>query len=187
MSSRFRADGLLRSSPATIFTYGGGTIEPLSPDPADIDIRAVAHSLSQQCRWTGHTSRFYSVAEHCVLASRFEKTLDCLLHDASEAYLSDLARPVKHAAGLGDVYRECEFALEQAIAVRFNLQPPPMSAAVKAADDAMLRREAQELIPHLGSIYAAPPKGTPHTHCWSPQAAEAFFLERFNELGGTVE
>src|SRR4051812_13091677 len=76
MASRFRADGLLRSSPATIFTYGGGTIEPLNPDPADIDIRAIAHALSQQCRWTGHTSRFYSVAEHCVLASRIERSLD---------------------------------------------------------------------------------------------------------------
>src|SRR3954471_11712639 len=125
MNSRFRADGLLRSSPATIFTYGGGTIEPLEPDPADIDIRAIAHSLSQQCRWTGHTSRFYSVAEHCVLTSRIERSLECLLHDASEAYLSDLARPVKKAPGLGDVYRECELALEQAIAERFNLTPPP--------------------------------------------------------------
>jgi hypothetical protein len=186
MSDPFRADGLLRAAPATIFTYGGGTIEPLNPDPADIDIRAIAHALSQQCRWTGHTSRFYSVAEHCILASRIERSLDCLLHDASEAYLSDLARPIKKAPGLGDVYSKCEAKLERAIALRFGLTWP-MPPRVKAADDAMLRREAQELIPHLGRIYAAPPKGTPHTHCWSPQAAEAFFLERYAEMGGVVE
>jgi hypothetical protein len=186
LNAPLRADGLLRSSPATIFTYGGGTIEPLNPDPADIDIRAIAHSLAQQCRWTGHTLRFYSVAEHCVLASRITKTLDCLLHDASEAYLSDLARPVKQAPGLGEVYLEAEFKLEQAIAERFGLAPPPMSREVKAADEAMLKREAHQLVPHLGAIMAGPPPKTPVCQCWAPSAAEARFLERYVELGGQL-
>jgi len=185
MSTALRADGLFRNTPGMIATFGGGTIEPLDPDPADIDIHAIAHSLAQQCRWTGHTLHFYSVAEHCILASRITSTLECLLHDASEAYLSDLARPVKKAPGLGDVYQAAELRLEQAIAVRFGLRPPPMSREVKAADEAMLKREAQELVPHLGQIMAAPPKGTPLTRCWSPPAAEAFFLERYVELGGS--
>lgn len=184
--TKLRTDGLFRASPAAIATFGGGYFEPLDPDPALLDIRAIAHSLSQQCRWTGHTTRFYSVAEHCVLASRITKTLDCLLHDASEAYLSDLARPVKKAPGLGEVYQEAEFRLEQAIAVRFGLAPPPMSRAVKEADEAMLKREAHQLVPHLGAIMAEPPKGTPLCKCWAPQAAEAFFLERYVELGGTL-
>lgn len=186
MSAPLRADGLFRRSPGVIATFGGGYIEPLDPDPALIDIHAIAHALSQQCRWTGHTLRFYSVAEHCVLTSRITKTLECLLHDASEAYLSDLARPVKKAAGLGEVYEEAEFRLEQAIALRFGLAPPPMSAAVKVADEAMLKREAHELVPHLGAIMAEPPKGTPHVKCWTPPAAESFFLERYVELGGSL-
>lgn len=182
--TKLRADGLFRNTPGAIATFGGGYIEPLDPDPELIDIYAIAHALAQQCRWTGHTLRFYSVAEHCVLASRITKSLECLLHDASEAYLSDLARPVKQAPGLGEVYLAAELKLEQAIAQRFGLKPPPMSKAVKAADEAMLKREAHQLVPHLGAIMAEPPSGTPHCKCWAPPAAEAFFLERYAELGG---
>lgn len=183
MSRRLNKDGLLRSSPATIFTYGGGTIEPLDPDPEDITLEAIAHALSHQCRWTGHTLKFYSVAEHSVLVSEMEPSLEALLHDASEAYLADLARPIKKAAGLGEVYLEVEAKLERAIAERFTLAWP-MSKAVAFADDALLKQEAKTLVPHLGELMPDPPEGTPAIHCWTPRSAERAFVRRFKELGG---
>lgn len=180
-------DGLVAASPDTIFTFGGGTIRPLDPSVEDIDIVSIAHSLSQQCRWTGHSSQFYSVAEHSILVSMMvpgEYKLEALLHDASEAYLSDLARPVKKAPGLGEVYLQAELALESAIAEKFQLSPPPMSAEVKYADEQMLRREAHQLIPHLGVLMPLPDWMTPWVWCWSPQMAEMKYLELFLKYGG---
>ena len=81
-----------------IITFTGKIIDPINPDPEDIDIRDIAHSLSQQCRFTGHTSEFYSVAEHSVLVSEAVPARDAalgLMHDATEAYLADLAKPIK--------------------------------------------------------------------------------------------
>ena len=51
-------------------TFTGRQFFPLDPDPQDIDIVDIAHSLAMQCRYNGHTDRFYSVAEHCVHVSR---------------------------------------------------------------------------------------------------------------------
>ncbi len=184
-TGKLNKDGLLKSAPATIYTYGGGTIEPLNPDPEDITIEAIAHALALQCRWTGHTTRRYSVAEHCVHVSRMvpkAQRLDALMHDASEAYLSDLARPIKHAPGLGSVYLEVERKLEEAIAVRFGTAPPPMSAEIKDADNAMLWREAKQLVPHLGVEMPDVPSGTPRVRCWDEYEAEYEFLQRYEDL-----
>lgn len=178
-------DGLVKDSASTIYVYGGGTIDPLNPDPNDITLEAISHALGNLCRWTGHVDKFYSVAEHCVLASYFTEDLETLMHDASEAYLCDLARPVKKAPGLGEIYLEVEANLEAAIAERFGLRPPPMSAETKAADDAMLFREAKELVPHLGALMPDYPEGTPELKLWNPVEATQAFLNRFYELGGT--
>jgi hypothetical protein len=81
----------------------GEDFYPLNPDPNKIHIEDIAHSLSLMCRANGHFTRFYSIAQHaincaneakaCGLSERVQKA--CLLHDASEAYLSDIMRPVK--------------------------------------------------------------------------------------------
>ncbi len=180
-------DGLLASSKDTIATYSGGWIRPLNPDPADINIIDIAHALANQCRWTGHVRRFYSVAEHCILAASLvpkKEKLPTLLHDASEAYLADLARPIKHAKALGQVYRKYETQLEEAIAVRFKLPPPPMSDTTKWADDAMLRVEIHELMPDSIRALWDPPEVEISTQCWTPPLAEQTFLEMFREYGG---
>jgi uncharacterized protein len=177
-------DGLLKKAPATIYLFSGGTINPLDPDPNDIQLVDIAHALGNICRWTGHVTKFLSVAEHSVLASLFTKDLPTLMHDSSEAYLSDLARPIKQAPGLGEIYLEVEAKLESAIATRFGLPQPPMSKATKAADDAMLYREARELVPTLGVEMPEIIPGTPELKLWTPEEATVAFLDRFYELGG---
>jgi hypothetical protein len=93
-----------------IRTYSGIYINPFYPEAEQIRIADIAHSLANQCRFGGHTQRFYSVAEHCIWCannvSRLVKkggntfidhqlVIAALLHDASEGYLVDLPSPIK--------------------------------------------------------------------------------------------
>lgn len=88
---------------AQIRTYTGIQIDPIHPDAEVIDIIDISHALSLLCRANGHFKTFYSVGQHsmnCMKEARArgysEKVqFACLLHDASEAYLSDITRPVK--------------------------------------------------------------------------------------------
>lgn len=181
------ADGLVTNRASSIATYSGGWIDPLDPDPADINIQDIAHALAMQTRYTGHLRHFYSIAEHSVHVARIvprDVALAALMHDAAEAYLGDLARPIKHSPGLGEAYQRCELRLEEAIAKKFGLHPPPMIASVKEADRDMNFIEAQWLLPHLGELLPSVPKSTPLPECWGPEKAEAIFLSCFAEYGG---
>ena len=87
-----------------IQTVSGRRVNPLDPSPDDIDVHDIAVALSNQCRFGGHTRRYYSVAQHaCIVSDQMlERGADAqdalwgLLHDASEAYLVDLPHPLKH-------------------------------------------------------------------------------------------
>jgi hypothetical protein len=121
-------------------TYSGVVVRPLEPRLEDIKIEDIAWSLAHQCRYNGHTKMFYSVATHCILVSKFLPRvlqLDGLLHDASEAYLSDLPSPVKQVM---PEYRRIEAELERRIAAAFGLQYP-MHPEVKWADDHVFQLE----------------------------------------------
>lgn len=178
--------GLLKatenSAGGWIATYSGGKITPLDPDPDDIAIADVAHALALQCRFTGHVRKFYSVAQHSVLASTlvpegFE--LDALLHDASEAYLADIARPIKNQPGFGEVYHEAEARLEKAVAEHFGTRYP-IPEEVKIADNLMLWAEMRDLMPN------DPPDNVKmydqEVEPWLPEEAELRFLARYAEL-----
>ena len=86
-----------------ITTYSGHLFSPLHPDAEAIDIRDIAHALARIGRANGHFSEFYSVGQHCLDCARealargcgARQALLCLLHDASEAYMSDITSPVK--------------------------------------------------------------------------------------------
>lgn len=86
-----------------IHTYSGKKFCPLDPKIEDIDINDISHALSLMIRANGHYKYFYSVAQHSIncykeaVARNYSKKvqLACLLHDASEAYISDITRPVK--------------------------------------------------------------------------------------------
>ncbi len=103
-----------------ITTYSKVHMSPLTPEAGDIQIRDIAHALSLMVRANGHFPKFYSVGQHCIhcceeaYARGYTKRvqLACLLHDASEAYLADITRPVKHHL---PKYREIEKILQDSI------------------------------------------------------------------------
>jgi hypothetical protein len=173
-----------------IQTYTGRQFWPTNPSAFDIDIRDIAHALSMMCRYSGHCTSFYSVAEHCVFVSHNvpEKyALWGLLHDASEAYLVDVPRPIKPAL---TNYLELEERLMRAVIAKFNLEfVLPMPASVKAADTAILFDERDQNL-------RKPPKawtdeGTKRLgvtlQFWQPHVAETMFMRRFEELAGPRE
>ncbi len=157
---------VLRTEKNFIRTYTGHKFWPLDPRAEEIDIEDIAHALSLSCRWTGHTYCHYSVAEHSlrvsklaqelilkknssrnatVITSAREVALWGLLHDGSEAYLSDFARPLKHFTEFGKLYKFFETQLTEAIIDRFNLMPH-MPSVVRTADRVVVQTEGRDLI-----------------------------------------
>lgn len=167
-----------------IRTFTGGWINPLDPDPDAIVIEDIAHALANQCRFTGHVSKFYSVAQHSCHVSAYleDKGWDYmwegLLHDASEAYISDLARPVKRHPDIAGVYTEAEDRLMGVIAEKFAFTYP-MSPECKEADDALLRSEQRDLM--LGATSEGP-VWTGTIAPWTPEEAEEVFLRYYSRL-----
>ena len=129
-----------------IMTYTGKKMYPLSPCMDDIDIVDIAHALSLKCRFTGHCSEFYSVAQHsCRVAMQCpdEHKLAGLLHDAAEAYLPDVSRPIKpYLYG----FEAIEENLLQVIFAKFGL-PYPFDGIIKDIDTRMCLTEGIELMP----------------------------------------
>lgn len=106
-----------------IITDSGRRFYPLNPDLRNIKIADIAHALSHQCRFSGHTKEFYSVADHCLRVAyecSDDNKLWALLHDASEAYLVDLPRPIKNTVSMAN-YLVHEQALMNAICEKFGL------------------------------------------------------------------
>ena len=165
-----------------IQTFTGRQFFPLAPDPAALDIRDIAHALAHLCRFNGHCRSFYSVADHCLRVSRIvppEHALWGLLHDAAEAYLADVPRPVKYQI---PAYRDHEAALERVIAARFEL-PWPMPPAVKHADNVLLATEKRDLMAPEPAPWhlTAEPLPDPIVPL-APAAAREAFLARFAAL-----
>jgi hypothetical protein len=136
-----------------IETASGKLFYFLDPQPDMLDIKDIAHALSMNCRYTGQCSKFYSVAEHSYLVSLLlEGTgyeLDGLLHDASEAYIADIASPVK---GFLESYKDMEDRIQGAIFNKYSLEYP-LHPAVKHCDTVMLSTEAHYLIPSRGDVW----------------------------------
>jgi hypothetical protein len=163
-------------------TFTGKQFWSLDPRVEDIDIYDIAHALSMQCRYGGHTLGFYSVAEHCCHVCDYSPPNDKLwglLHDASEAYLTDVIRPIKPYLGN---YAEIENQLMLVIATRFNL--PSMPRSVKEVDGRILVNEREQIMsraPHDWNDTGDPLIGL-QLQLWSPAQARAQFMERFSRL-----
>jgi 5'-deoxynucleotidase YfbR-like HD superfamily hydrolase len=165
-----------------------------------ICIEDIAHALSLSCRYGGHTQSFYSVAQHCCLATCIADSLGlsnelqmcCLLHDASEAYVTDLPSPLKHM--LPEFYT-IEDRFHEVIFEKYSL-PYPMPAEVKEIDLRLLVTEAPILLGELSDVWdtmlaSAEPYAegfigdllrTSLARPWSPDFAEAEYKNLFNMI-----
>lgn len=181
------------ASGSSIETFTGRTFDPLDPKFADVNVEDIAHALSNQCRFSGHTRHFYSVAEHSVRVSLWlrdealeshEVQLWGLLHDGSEAYLVDLPRPLKATKEIGFGYRAVEVNVQRAVCQRFGLclsQPD----IVTEADEVLLATEVRDLMhpekPYWGKLRRKP-TSEQRIIPWSSEAAKSAFLRRFDFL-----
>lgn len=181
----------MRDDHSWIQTYTGRCFYSLDPRPEDVDILDIGHALSMQCRFSGHTVRHYSVAQHSYILSYHVPERDALwglLHDASEAYLVDLPKPIKANSALGAYYKEIENKIMAAVCERFGL-PLEEPASVKEADGRMLTTEKRDLMIRTVDWKAWEHLGEPFDHKISPlpqHIVEHDFLSRFLELIGEL-
>lgn len=149
--------------PEYITTYTGRHFYPTRPNPADIVIEDIAHALSFLCRGNGHVNKFWSVAEHCICCAKEAEArglsermiLACLLHDASECYMSDVPRPLKEELAS---YEDYEKTLLQMIFEKFlgSDLTEEEEDQLAAIDDAMLWYDLKNLLGEMTD--ATPPK-----------------------------
>jgi hypothetical protein len=172
-----------RSFEHSIQIRSGKRFWPLDPRVEEIDIHDIAHALSNICRFTGHCLKFYSVAEHSVYISMFcppEYALWGLLHDASEAYLVDVPRPIKP---LLLNYKAAEDRLMELICEKFDLQKE-MPDCIKQLDYDIIGNERDQIMAPPLVPWGNQSSGIPGLviQCWSPEEARDLFIRRFWEL-----
>ncbi len=192
-----RAADVLTEGDLAAFCWSltGEHVSLFAPKPEQFHIVDIARGLATHFRYNGHTRQPYSVAEHSVIVSLYvppEYARQALLHDAAEAYIGDMSRPMKHRPSLRG-FREIEARIEAAIYIRFGVEITNASnTAVKRIDDRILVDEIGQLIstgpgelervrkklgPALGATIG----------CLHWAHAEYVFLDRFLELFPGVE
>lgn len=172
-----------------ITTFTGKHFYPITPTVEEIDIRDIAHALSLICRANGHTRFFYSVGQHSIrccqeaeargLSNRIQ--LGCLLHDGSEAYLSDVTRPIKSRLA---EYLEVEDRLQNMIWNRFIGNPltDAEKKLIFEVDDDMLSYEFKSLMPESISDDYKRIVSVPQLEFVNPSAIEDEFIRLTQKL-----
>lgn len=188
-----------------IQTFSGRMVDVGNLQPHDVDPRDVAHALANLCRFTGHSKGFYSVAEHCVwCAACIAEYLDlyqatdldpafmrqqarkmALLHDAHEAYLGDIAGPIKKT--IASNFQTLAFGIDLAIWKRFGVHTDVsgldvIRKAVADVDNAMLateRLQVFDLPQEWPGLDAEPIEGITLSF-WTPEVAEVEFLKAWD-------
>lgn len=133
--------------------FSGAKYFPMDPEPRDVDIRDIAHSLATKARYAGHTIYPFWVGQHSRYTALYrvpgfnrpEHRLARLLHDASEAYNGDLIRPLKYDPEFRAPFSKVEERNERVISERFGL-PFPFEGHIKVADEAVTSAEVEQLI-----------------------------------------
>lgn len=156
-----------------ITTFTGLSLDVFNPDSKAISIYDIAHGLSNVCRWAGHTPHFFSVAQHSIMCARKidpSLKLNALLHDASEAYLGDMPKPIKKR--LPD-YQNVEEKLMICISTVFGVEYP-IHPEVKRIDKHQLIYEH--------NVFSGIDSYDTSFEYWSPEYAKRIFLKTFFEI-----
>lgn len=173
-----------------IGTYTGKHFWVLDPKPEEVCIEDITHALSQICRFAGHTEGFCSVATHCLNVERFLEAraysplirLYGLLHDAAEAYVGDMSRPMKVCC---PGFKEIEDGVQKAIYKHFGLAEPTPSIieVVKEADDYILTLEARRFMSSTERWNLVPvDAGAELTYTVSGGIVEAMYTVKLEDL-----
>ncbi len=171
-----------------ITTYTGKHFDPMQPEMESVDIRDIAHALSLTCRGNGHVKNFFSVGQHCVYcaleaeARGYSKrvVLGCLLHDASEAYMSDVPRPFKDVL---PEYQRLEDKLIDLIYIHFlgSILSEEEQKLVKEIDDDILYFDMIELL-HVPQEGPEPKMGIELDYSLQPfEKVENAYIEIFEK------
>jgi len=157
------------------------------PDPNLFDIKDIAHSLSRINRFNGHLHcSSYSVAEHSIRVASVcspDLKFNALLHDASEAYLGDVSKPLK---GLLSDYKELEHNFCLLLAEHFGLLMP-LPEEIIFYDNVLMATEIRDLMrynPKEMGVVVEPLK-TKITNPMSPKEAKDAFLLTYQLLRET--
>ena len=177
-----------------IRTVSGKRVSITDPQPEQIELVDIAVGLSNQCRFGGQVHSHYSVAEHSVACSENARRcgadvhvqLACLMHDAAEAYLGDIIRPLKNV--MGGMYSDLESKMQSAIDRRFNIDCAGNHEIIKIHDNATCEAEmksicyqeyleVKESFGDLGEFRSSYEPAFLH-----PRPASLNFMSRFSEL-----
>ena len=166
-----------------VHTHTGKKFHFLNPHPDEICIEDIAHSLSLKCRFNGHTSSFYSVAQHCIQMSYWEKVHQkwLLFHDAAEAYIGDISTPVKQQ--FPEIWK-IEDQILHVLAKKYNLTIPIPYDWIQKVDQRMLATEKRDILLHNFKWAFELPE--PYEHAIIPvksRMIEKMFFNRVKELG----
>ncbi len=169
-------------SQSRISLISGGFFDFIDIEQSEFSVEDIANNLSKICRFTGSVNDFYSVAQHSVIVSHVvppEHALAGLMHDSSEAFMSDLNSPLK---ALMKTYKTLEKKVEKEILGRLGL-PFPMHASIKLADMQVFLAENKQLrgIENCGWYEGIKPYAKKITP-WNPNRAKSEFMKRFVEL-----
>ncbi len=166
-----------------IMLQSGRLFDLANPDANEIEIDDIAHGLAHTCRFAGQCKGFYSVAEHSVLVSNVVKhaKLAALFHDAAEAFIGDMSKPLKL---LLPQYAKIEKAIERSIFQRFGIEWPA-PAEVKAADYSVMAAEQRIMMPVGTNEWLIDANVRPadvDINRLNPSDAKKLFLDRYAEL-----
>lgn len=175
----------------TIRLFSGAYLDLVDPDPWAISLRDISHPLSNICRFGGQCDRFYSVAEHsvaCMERARDEGLsrevqLACLMHDAAEAFVGDVVKPLKNL--IAPLYEPIERGIEDAIATAFGVDFESTFDHWKRIDRMMLIAERRSLFRPDAVAWAGENEVERIDYvalCWYPQFARVAFEDRFSQL-----
>lgn len=168
----------------TIKVSAGHYVDLANPDPSTIEVKSIAAALSKVCRFGGHCPQFYSVAEHCIHATALacsegytgDALIAVFLHDAAEAYIGDMVKPLKVTM---PQYRETEQRIEAAIQAAFGVDFSKWMDVIKRFDRAMLKAEKVTMWPEDTEKWAGFSEIEDRVvkfQFWEPSQAEMQFL-----------